>query len=145
MLNFSDDARVLAEFCAPGATLGILYNLVAAALVLRFRRPSEPPVPEPPLPCVSVLKPLHGGEPGLYPRLAAFCNQDYRERVQLVCGTQSPADHAIPTVRLLQKLNPDIQVDLVVDERSRGTNRKIANLINMEAKARHEVIVLSDS
>lgn len=145
MLNLPDSTPALVELCASGSVLGILYNLVAAILVLRFRRGSEPDAPTAPLPHVSVLKPLHGGEPGLYPRLAAFCRQDYPKNVQLICGTQLPADQAVHVVRLLQKLNPEAQIDLVVDERSLGSNRKIGNLLNMEAKVRHDVVVLSDS
>jgi ceramide glucosyltransferase len=141
--NLHDSAHFLSELCVAGATLGILYNLVAAMLVLRFESRSTSQASAPPP--VTVLKPLHGGEPGLFPRLAAFCNQDYPEEVQLVCGTQLAGDKAIEAVRLLQRLHPNVPIDLVVDERSRGTNRKMANLANMESLVRHELIVLSDS
>jgi ceramide glucosyltransferase len=97
------------------------------------------------LPSVTILKPLHGSEPGLFPRLAGLCNQHYDGEIQLVCGTQAKIDPAIDVVRLLASQHPNIQIDLVVDERSRGTNRKVANLVNMEPMSRHELIVLSDS
>jgi ceramide glucosyltransferase len=144
MLSLYENTAILGEVCVAGATLGIFYNLVAAILVLRFiKQPTKPDMLRPPQ--VSILKPLHGGEPGLYRRLAAFCHQDYPEEVQLVCGTQQSGDHAIHPVRLLQRLNPDAQIDLIVDERSRGSNRKVGNLVNMEVSARHELVVLSDS
>jgi ceramide glucosyltransferase len=141
--NLHESAHFVSELCVAGATLGILYNLVAAMLILRFESPSasQPSAS----PAVTILKPLHGGEPGLFPRLAAFCNQDYPQEVQLVCGTQLSGDKAIEAVRLLQRLHPNAPIDLVIDERSRGTNRKMANLANMESLARHELIVLSDS
>ncbi|WP_407175008.1 bacteriohopanetetrol glucosamine biosynthesis glycosyltransferase HpnI [Bradyrhizobium sp. STM 3562] len=143
MLSLHENISLLAELCVAGATLGILYNLVAALLVLRFGNPAKPTVSK--LPRVSILKPLHGAEPGLYPRLTTFCQQDYPEEVQLICGTQQADDQAIHTVRLVKKLNPAAQIDLIVDERSRGTNRKVGNLVNMEPRVRHEVVVLSDS
>jgi ceramide glucosyltransferase len=143
MLTLHENTTFLAELCVAGATLGILYNLVAAILVLLFK---QPPKPRPSnLPQVSILKPLHGGEPGLYPRLSAFYYQDYPGEIQLLCGTQQSTDQAIHTVRLLQRLDPDAQIDLVVDERARGANRKIGNLVNVEAKVRYELVLLSDS
>jgi ceramide glucosyltransferase len=145
MLILPDSTHVLIELCATGSILGSLYNLVAASLVLRFKRPPDSSATTAPLPQVSILKPLHGTEPGLYPRLAAFCKQDYPEIVQLICGTQLPDDQAIHAVQLLQKLHSDAKIDLVVDDRSLGSNRKIGNLVNMEAKVRHDVMVLSDS
>jgi ceramide glucosyltransferase len=143
MLTTSETARVLSDLCAAGATLGIIYNLFAAILVVRFERPprSQPSV----LPSVTVMKPLHGSEPGLFTRLASLCSQDYPGKIQMICGTQATTDTAIDIVRLLKRQGSHIQIDLVVDERSRGTNRKVANLVNMEPMVRHELLVLSDS
>jgi ceramide glucosyltransferase len=96
-------------------------------------------------PSVSILKPLHGSEPGLFPRLAVLCDQDYAQEIQIVCGTQAAADPALHVVGLLKRRYPKTQIDVVVDERSHGTNRKISNLVNMEALPRHDLIILSDS
>lgn len=147
MLTFHESVHLFSALCVGGATLGIVYNLLAAFLVLRFERPSpsRPACPRP----VTVLKPLHGGEPDLFPRLASFCEQNYAEAIQLVCGTQQAADRAIDSVRLLQRLAPtrfpNSQVDLVIDEHSRGANPKVSNLVSMEAVARHDIVILSDS
>jgi ceramide glucosyltransferase len=40
---------------------------------------------------------------------------------------------------------PTDEIEIVVDARSHGANRKISNLINMLPRARHDTIVLSDS
>jgi ceramide glucosyltransferase len=143
MLTLNETARALSELCAAGATLGIIYNLFAAILVMRFERPSRSRSSM--LPSVTVLKPLHGSEPGLFNRLACLCTQDYPKKLQLICGTQATTDTAIDLVRLLARRHPETRIDLVIDERTRGTNRKISNLVNMEPKAHHELIVLSDS
>jgi ceramide glucosyltransferase len=74
-----------------------------------------------------------------------LCTQDYPAKVQLICGAQATTDAAIDLVRLLARRHPRTQIDLVVDERTGGTNRKVSNLVNMEPKSRHELIVLSDS
>jgi ceramide glucosyltransferase len=112
-------------------------------LASRFNKPSKSDI-EVARP-VTILKPLHGSEPGLFPRLVSLCRQRYAGKIQIVCGTQQPADPANAVVRLVQRLNPATQIDLVVDDRAHGANPKVANLVNMEPKARHEIIVLSDS
>ncbi|HEY7302080.1 MAG TPA: bacteriohopanetetrol glucosamine biosynthesis glycosyltransferase HpnI [Xanthobacteraceae bacterium] len=131
------------ELCAAGVILGVLYNLTAAILVLRFPRPTE--LARGSYPAVSILKPLHGNEPGLFWRLASFCRQDYPAAIQLICGTQSESDPVIDLVTLLTTTQPSTQVDLKMDAREHGTNRKVSNLVNMQAAARHEVVLISDS
>jgi ceramide glucosyltransferase len=143
MLISSESAHLVRELCVAGSTFGVLYNLCAAAFVVRFCRRTASKT-QPPR-SVTVLKPLHGGEPGLFNRLASLCDQDYQGNVQLVCGTQHSKDQAIPAVGLLQRLRPEASVDLIVDDRSQGANRKVANLVNMASHARHDVLLLSDS
>ena len=41
--------------------------------------------------------------------------------------------------------SPDATVELVVDPRTHGVNRKVSNLINIMPRARHDTLVLSDS
>jgi ceramide glucosyltransferase len=135
--------RLFGELCAAGVILGVLYNVTAAILVLRFPHPTRPA--EGSCPAVTILKPLHGNEPGLFWRLASFCRQDYPSAVQLVCGTQSETDAAIDVVKLLAATHPSLQIDLKADPRDHGTNRKISNLINMQAMARHDTMLISDS
>lgn len=143
MLGLSETTHIVSEICVAGAILGIVYNILAAILAPRFNRPSKldgyssrP---------VTILKPLHGSEPGLFPRLASLCKQRHGGKIQLVCGTQQRSDPANQVVRLVQRLHPAIEIDLVVSDHSRGENPKIANLVNLETKARHEIIVISDS
>jgi ceramide glucosyltransferase len=101
-------------------------------------------VPDAALPRVSVLKPLHGAEPMLADALESFFRQDY-PGMQLVFGVQHAADPAIAIVERLCRQYPAVDATLVVNARPHGTNRKIANLINMFPSARHDVLVVSDS
>lgn len=132
---------VLAGLVLAGA--GILYLGAAALMTLRLAgRPLPVPTAHDP---VTVLKPLHGAEPGLEDNLRSFLRQDYGAPIQVVFGVQNPADPAIAIVRSLQDDHPDQDIELVVDGRLHGTNRKVSNLENMAARARHPVIVLADS
>jgi ceramide glucosyltransferase len=96
-------------------------------------------------PAVTILKPLHRDEPGLEAALATVFDQDYPGEVQVVFGLQDPADPALAVARRLAAAHPGRDVCVVVDSRQHGTNRKVSNLINMAAQARHELIVLADS
>ncbi|MBN3751642.1 glycosyltransferase [Paraburkholderia sp. Tr-20389] len=93
---------------------------------------------------VSVLKPLCGAEPQLFENLATFCEQDH-PRFQLIFGVASPVDAAIKVVDRLQRIYPSHQIDLIVDPRIHGANRKVSNLINMVSRARYDILVLADS
>lgn len=125
------------------AVLGCIYALIAAVLVLRFgaRSRLEPGTPEP----LTVLKPLCENEPGLLGRLASFCSQDYGAQVQIVFGAQDRADRSIAVVENLKAVCRDKTIDLKIDPRSHGTNRKVSNLANMVPLAQHGVLVVSDS
>ena len=126
-----------------GLTLaGIAQCAVGWLAVRRFSR-QAPAVPgeRPP---VTVLKPLHGDEPLLEEALASYCQQAYPE-FQVVFGVQDAGDPALHVLRRLQARFPDADMAFVVDPAPHGTNRKIANLINMLPYAKHDVLVISDS
>ncbi|TXM76653.1 glycosyltransferase [Methylobacterium sp. WL103] len=128
------------------ALAGCLYALTAAFLAGRF---SATPAPEfaegVDRPSVTVLKPLCGLEPNLFDNLATFCAQDYAGPVQIVFGVQSVGDPAIGVVRRIEAAFPALRIDLVVDARQHGSNRKVSNLINMSDAIANEVVVLADS
>lgn len=126
-----------------GAAIGCLYTLLAAAVVLRAgaRERARPNAH----PSVSILKPLCGSEPGLLSRLLAFGRQHYAGPMQIVFGVQDHADPAIGAVEQMRAALPRADIDLVIDARAHGRNRKLANLINMAPRARNDVVVLSDS
>jgi len=96
------------------------------------------------LPPVTLLKPLCGAEPGLYEHLRGFCRQDYPD-YQIVFGVRDAADPALLVVDRLIREYPTLPIDVVVDPRLHGNNLKVSNLINMLAKARHELLVMADS
>jgi ceramide glucosyltransferase len=122
---------------------GSIYLLLASSVVTRFMAVRAPHAAQ--QPSVTLLKPLHFDSPGLEEDLDTFLAQKYEAPVQIVFGVQSTSDPAITIVKHLQARHPDVDIDLVVDERAYGHNAKVSNLINMAERAKHEIIVMSDS
>lgn len=120
---------------------GIAYAVLAAAMLGRLGRAPDPRAAVP----ASLLKPLHGQEPGLEENLESFLRQDYGAPVQLVFGVQDPADPALELVDRLRRAHPEADIMTAVEAGPPGANRKVANLINMAALARYELLVLSDA
>jgi ceramide glucosyltransferase len=115
--------------------------IVLATLVWQLRSAPKASLPLPP---VTILKPLCGAEPGLYKHLRSFCQQDYPE-FQIVFGVCDLADPAYVVVRRLMGEFPSLPIDVVVNPQQHGSNLKTSNLINMLARARHDVLAMADS
>ena len=125
------------------AVCGAVYALGATLALWRFTRKPAPTLAG--APSVTVLKPVLGDEPGLYENLKSFCAQDYPGPVQLIIGAQDPADAALAVAERVRREHPCVDMAIVSDGTPHGTNRKIANLINMSAQAVGEIVVISDS
>jgi ceramide glucosyltransferase len=120
----------------------LAYLAFSIVRVIGFKRYKvEIPVHLPP---VTVLKPLCGLDAELYENLRSFCEQDYPE-YEVIFGTTDAADPAIPVVQRLIRECRGRNLSLVVDERIIGSNRKVSNLANIYATARHDLLVIADS
>jgi ceramide glucosyltransferase len=118
------------------------YLVGTAIAAVRFARRPLPVAPE--QPPVSLLKPLHGAELGLYENLRSFVEQDYPTQ-QIVLGVNDGKDGALPVAKAFIEKMPAADIALVVGAPVRGSNLKVANLENMFPAARHDVLVISDS
>src|SRR3954469_13038159 len=126
------------------AVAGCGFLLTATILVARAAgSPARPRSVA--APAVTVLKPLHGDEPGLRDNLGSFCSQDYPGPIQVVFGVQDPGDGAVAVVEQLQKTQTGRDLGLVIETKVHGLNRKVSNLVNMAPRIRHDVVVLADS
>jgi len=133
----------LAMFCLAVAVAGCAYALVAAVAVRRFGVGSVPTASV--FPDITILKPLRGAEPHLYDNLVSFCNQNYPGPVQVLFGVQEPTDPAIAVVKRLVAERPDRDLELVINSNACGPNPKVANLIGMQHRIRHDLVILADS
>jgi ceramide glucosyltransferase len=125
------------------ATLGTAYALLAAILAGRFMQAPQNVAAH--SPNVTILKPLHKGEPDLLQNLETFFAQKYPGAVQIVFGVHDENDPAVKVVRELQARYPYFDTAMVADAALYGANAKVSNLINMLPVAKHDTLVLSDS
>src|SRR2546426_9231451 len=119
-----------------------VYWLAAFASVVlyRRRRPSTSDVAPP----VTILKPLKGNDGQLYENLLSFCLQDYRS-FEIVFGVRDLHDPAVAVVKRLRHEFPGLELKLVADSRTIGTNLKVSTLANLVRHAKHDTLIVADS
>jgi ceramide glucosyltransferase len=133
---------VLAAALGTLVVVSWLYWLVAVAAVRGVFRAPAPPAPGA-LPPVSVLKPLHGVDPGALENLESFCRQDYPS-FELLFGVAEPLDPAVALVERLRRAWPQRSIRLVIAPAA-GPNRKASLLEALAREASHDVVVTTDA
>lgn len=136
-------AMAVSTICLALSAGGCVFLLLALRAVRAFAAPLPPVTAS--ATGVTLLKPLHGDEPGLADNLRSFVRQDYRGPVQLVFGVADAADAAAVAVRALQDEFPAADIALVVTGQAADGNAKITNLAGMSAAISQPLLILSDS
>lgn len=132
---------IVATILLAMAGIGAAFNLVAAMLV----RVPRPVAARREWPSVTVLKPLHGLEPGLEAKLEGLFAHGYAGAVQIVFGTGQAEDPALALARAVAARHPAAQVAFASDAPRIGANAKLCNLANMTPAVAHDVVVIADS
>jgi ceramide glucosyltransferase len=136
------------------AVFGLITSSVFAGMVLaavprflRERRDAYLAMDHEPhfMPPLTLLKPLHGTEPGLDANLATFFQQDYSGYEILFCA-RSAEDAGLAIARQVAARYPEIPVQfLSTGGQPDYINAKVASMELMEAAAHHDILVISDS
>jgi ceramide glucosyltransferase len=95
-------------------------------------------------PPLTLLKPLHGAEPGLEADLETFFQQDYPAYEILFCA-RTPEDEGLETARRVAARHPGVPAKFLSTGEPRYINAKVASMEAMEAAAAHDILVISDS
>jgi ceramide glucosyltransferase len=119
------------------AVPGYLRERRQALLQLTARPGFTPPL--------TLLKPLHGSEPGLEAHLASFFEQDYPEYEILFCA-RSAEDAGLETALRVASRYPRISAKFLwTGGEPDYINAKAASMEKMEAAATNQILVISDS
>ena len=93
---------------------------------------------------VSILKPLHGAEPGLDVHLEGFFQQDYSHYEILFCA-RTAEDAGLQIARQVAARYPAVNARFLTSGEPAYANAKVASLAVMAKAAAHDLLVISDS
>ncbi len=129
-----------------GTATSAAYGAIVVVGALRFgrRRRRRDTQPATYLPPVSVLKPLHGLEPGLEENLRRFFLQIYPEYEVLFCARHE-TDLGLQLARAVAAEYPGIPSRVLTCGEPQFPNAKMWSLAMLSEAARHETLVTSDA
>ncbi len=130
-----------------GALAGLLA-LAGAVLCLlgarAVRRLAATPTPAGPALPATVLKPLHGAEPGLGANLRASLAQAHAAPFETRFGLADPGDPAAEIARAAMAAVP-ANASLLVNAAILGPNRKVSQLVHLTAAPVRQAVVVADA
>jgi ceramide glucosyltransferase len=120
--------------------------VIAAALRFGVRKRREDRAEADFLPLISVLKPLHGMEPGLERNLETFFEQDYPEFELLFC-TRHESDEGMKLARRVAERYPHVDARFVTcgEPMPKFHNAKVYSLEKLDSVARYDLYITSDA
>jgi ceramide glucosyltransferase len=131
-----------------GTATSTIYCLMAIAAAVRFglRKRREDRAAATFLPAVSVLKPLHGTEPGLERNIESFFEQDYPEFELLFCARQE-SDQGLQLARRVGARYPQVDARYVTcgEPTTKFHNAKVFSLAKLDSVATYSLFVTSDA
>jgi ceramide glucosyltransferase len=135
----------LALFGSATSTIYCGMVLVAAARFgLRKRREQSTAMEF--LPSISVLKPLHGTEPGMERNLESFFEQDYPDFELLFCA-RFESDEGLQLARRVGERYPQVQAryETCGEPIPKFHNAKVFSLAKLNSVAKNDLFVTSDA
>lgn len=126
-----------------GLFTSTVYTVMAMIAVMRFRRRAHHSRGST-MPAVSLLKPLHGAEPGLEAYLTTFFEQDYPAYEILFCARHLD-DAGLVIARRVAERYPQVPVQFLASGEPTVPNAKLLSLEVMAQRAQHGIFIISDS
>jgi ceramide glucosyltransferase len=136
-----DDFSACDQYCRHTDLHGVCHPGRRGRGAAARRRAQQPAKFTPP---VSLLKPLHGTEPGLEAHLESFFQQDYPEYEIIFCA-RSEQDEGLEIARKVAARYPAIRSKFLSSGTPRYANAKVWSLERMQNAAAHRFFVVSDS
>jgi ceramide glucosyltransferase len=136
--------RILFDLGLFGLLTSTIFAILALVGLLRFLRQRLVPAAVSFAPPVSLLKPLDGSEPNLEAHIESFFNQNYPDFEILFCA-RSAADAGLEIARRVSARYPHIPARFLSTGDETYINAKVSSLELMDAAARHDIFIISDS
>jgi ceramide glucosyltransferase len=131
-----------------GSVTSTIYCLMVIVAAVRFgmRKRREERAAATFLPALSVLKPLHGMEPGLERNIESFFEQDYPEFELLFCARHE-SDEGLQLAQRVGARYPQVDARYVTcgEPTPRFHNAKVYSLAKLDSVAKHQLFITSDA
>ncbi len=122
----------------------LAYQVLALGCLWRFCSQPRSPQPSPPLPGITVFKPLKGLDETTRECLESFLSQDYHP-YQVIFGVKDPHDPLLPLLQELQHDFPQQQIEIVTCPADLGLNPKVSTLRQLEPHGLFDLLVIADA
>jgi ceramide glucosyltransferase len=140
--------RILFWVAICGTVTSTIYCLMVIGAAVRFgvRKRREDHAEMTFLPPLSVLKPLHGMEPGLERNIESFFEQDYPDFELLFCARQE-SDEGLQLARRVGARYPKVDARYVTcgEPTAKFHNAKVYSLAKLDSVAKHILFITSDA
>jgi ceramide glucosyltransferase len=123
--------------------LGLVVVASARFKAIARKRALQPKPTE--WPAVSLLKPVHGAEPGLREFLESFFAIDYPGEFEILFCARTDADAGLQLAREVAALHPNIPVRFLLSGKPPWPNARCYSLSVMAPEAAHDILVITDS
>src|SRR5271170_7146363 len=131
-----------------GTITSTIYCLMVITAAVRFgvRKRREDRAETTFLPALSVLKPLHGTEPGMERNLVSFFEQEYPKFELLFCARHD-TDEGLRLARRVGERYPEVDAQYVTcgEPMPKFHNAKVYSLAKLDSVAQHELFITSDA
>lgn len=131
-----------------GSVTSTIYCFMVMAAAARFglRKRREQAAPVDFLPPISVLKPLHGTEPGMERNLETFFEQDYPSFELLFCA-RFETDEGLNLARSVGQRYPHVNAQYLTcgDPMPKFHNAKVYSLAKLDSVAKYDDYITSDA
>jgi ceramide glucosyltransferase len=141
--------HVLYYIALVGSVTSSIYcgMVIAAALRFGLRKRRDEGAPAHFTPAVSMLKPLHGTEPGMERNLETFFEQVYPAPFELLFCARHESDLGLQLARQVGARYPHVDAQYLTcgEPMPKFHNAKVYSLEKLDSVARNELLVTSDA
>jgi ceramide glucosyltransferase len=140
--------HILFWMAAIGSVTSSIYcgMVVVAAVRFGLRRRREARTADF-LPSVSMLKPLHGTEPGMERNIESFFEQDYPGKFELLFCARQETDEGLKLARRVGARYPHVDARFLTcgEPMPKFHNAKVFSLAKLDSEAKNDLFVTSDA